>query len=217
MIISDPTRLLVDGKPCWVWPDGTVLPVIRGGDGPDEKEEEEQDPPPDPKDDDEDDDLSDEDDVEKLRTEAKKWKSFARKHERSAKTISKELEKVQRERMSDQEKAVEDARTEGELAGSRKAAESLVPAAFALAAGDRIDEKRLEAVVDGIDPTKFLNDDGQIDVERVKAFVDGIAPATGDEKKKWPDTGQGRREPGAKDPLEEGRARAARKYRKNDE
>lgn len=100
-----------------------------------------------------------------------KWKALSRENERKWKAASKELEDLRKSQMTDQEKALEDAKTEG-----RKAALSEVGTKLAKA------EIRVQATKAGIDvPTdyldlsRFLGDDGETDSEKVKEFVKSLA------------------------------------------
>lgn len=62
--------------------------------------------------------------------------------------------------------------------------------ALAAAAVGRVSAERLELVLDGIAPDRFVDEDGQVDQARVASFVDRYAetPAA-----RVPDLGQGRR------------------------
>lgn len=130
--------------------------------------------------------------------EAEKWKALSQKHEGRAKAnanAAKELEQAKLAALSDAEKAVEIARLEGRreafatLGG--QVIETTVTAALA---GRGIDAK---ALLDGIDTTRFITDDGNVDIEAVNAWVERIAPKPAEPQ--FPDLGQGRR--GSTTPL----------------
>lgn len=128
------------------------------------------------------------------------WRHQARKHESRAEgasdydQIKAERDELKAKHQTADEKAVEDAtRAAAETARTEeraKLAPRLVTAEFKAANGGRIPADKFTAVLDGIEPTKFLTPEGEVDTDKVQRFVDGIAPADG---KKWPDTGQGRR------------------------
>lgn len=128
------------------------------------------------------------------------WQHKARKHEGRVKemsdyeTVKAERDALKAKHQTADEKALEDAvsaATEKARAEERgKVATRLVTAEFRAANAGRIPAEKFAAVVDGIEPTKFLTADGEVDTDKVQQFVDGIAPADG---KTWPDTGQGRR------------------------
>lgn len=123
--------------------------------------------------------------------EAAKWKALARKHEERAKaneSAAKELEKVKAASMSDQEKAVEAARQEARAATLLEVAGERVADAVRLAAaGTDLD---VDALLDGLDRSRFVTDDGQPDADKVKGFVESIAPKA---PAAPPDLGQGAR------------------------
>lgn len=129
--------------------------------------------------------------LEKLQRESRKWEERAKANSAAA----KELEAAKLAALSDAEKAVEVARLEGRreafatLGG--QVIETTVTAALA---GRGIDAK---ALLDGIDTSRFLTEDGAVDVEAVNAWVDRIAPKPLEPT--FPDLGQGRR--GSTTPL----------------
>jgi hypothetical protein len=130
--------------------------------------------------------------------EAAKWRDLARKHEERSKanaTAAKELEQLRQQSMSDQEKAVAEAKAaglaEGLVAGAAKVAAAEVRAA---AAGRPID---VEALLEGTNLAVFIDDDGEVDRVKIARFVDGIAPKPDgtdqDIRHGFPDLGQGAR------------------------
>jgi hypothetical protein len=124
------------------------------------------------------------------------WKFHARKHEERATatadrdTIAAELAALKARTQTDEEKAVEAAKTAAKAEGRRELLPALVQAEFRAAAGGRLAKEQIEVILAPLDPTKFLTaDGGQVDTDKVQQYVDGIAPAG----KKWPDMGQGKR------------------------
>lgn len=109
MNIPDPTRVVIDDRPCWRFPDGTVLPVISGGDGSDDA-----DPDDDP--DDDDSSGSDRDTAAELRRE--------RTRNRRMRRQLKELDELRKERDELKKKDQTDSeRLTAELAEARTRAE----------------------------------------------------------------------------------------------
>ncbi len=84
------TRASIDGKPWWRYADGTLFPVVSGGDG------EGDDPPADPADPADPAEPNDPpaDPPADHKAEAEKWKALARKHEAQAKTNSDAAKKL---------------------------------------------------------------------------------------------------------------------------
>ncbi|MCX4685465.1 hypothetical protein OG401_14275 [Kitasatospora purpeofusca] len=102
--------------------------------------------------------------------EVEKWKALSRQNEQRWKTASKELEDLKAAAMSDQEKALADARTEGRQAALSEVGTSLAKA-----------EIRVQAATAGVtvpteylDLNRFLAEDGQADAEKVKSFIETL-------------------------------------------
>lgn len=140
------------------------------------------------------------------------WKHQARKHEDRVKTMSDyetlkaERDALKSKHLTDDEKAL-DAATTSAADKARAEVRSeyaarLVTAEFRAANSGRIPADKLTAVLDGIEPTKFLTADGEVDTDKVQTFVDGIAPT---KSEKWPDMGQGRRSQGDSKSVAAGR------------
>lgn len=133
--------------------------------------------------------------------EVAKWKAQARKHEERAKAnanAAKELERLKLESLDETGKAVEAAKAEGRAAALTEMGGKLVAAEFKVAAGGRID---VDTLLEGLDRSKFLNEDGDPDTDAITAWVQAIAPAqtepaaTADGFPAMPDLGQGSRQP----------------------
>ena len=114
-----------------------------------------------------------------LEAEVNKWKALSRKHEDKAKANAKaqqELDRLRQESMSEQERAVEAARQQAR-------SETL--------AGRDID---IDSVLDAVDLSKFLDDDGHPDTVKVGDWVERIAPLPETSATpKVPELGQGAR------------------------
>lgn len=134
--------------------------------------------------------------------EAKKWQGLARKHEDRAKSnaqASRDLDALKQSQMTDQEKAVSDAKAEARAATLREVGGRIVGAEFkAAAAGRIVNGKPLDVTnfVEGLNLSHYLTDTGEVDTDKVTTFLDGIAPkldtSTGSGHR-FPDLGQGNR------------------------
>lgn len=123
------------------------------------------------------------------KTEAEKWKDLSRKHEDRAKQnagLQKELDELRRSSMSDQEKAVDLARSEARNQALTEVGGRLAAAEIRVKAAGRLDDAQLATLVEGLNLAVFLTAEGEVDEAKVAAFVDGIAPA-----KSTDDTGSG--------------------------
>ena len=114
--------------------------------------------------------------------------------EKAAKAATAELEKLRKTTMSDQEKAIDAARTaaRAELM-AEVGAERVENAVRAATAGRNVDA---DALLDGLDRARFLTDDGKPDTQKITEWVDRIAPKGQTGKPPAKDIGQGAR-PGA--------------------
>lgn len=128
-----------------------------------------------------------------LEAEVEKWKELSRKNEERAKAnagAAKELEELKKTTMSDTDKAIEAARKEGATEAAKKAGARLVDAEVkAAAAGRKVD---VAALLEGLDRSRFLTEDGEPDTKAIEEWVEKVAP----EKGETPDLGQGSRNGG---------------------
>lgn len=155
------------------------------------------------------------------KAEAEKWKTTSRKHEDRAKQNAdkaKQFDDLKRSQMSDQEKAVDQARSDAKAEAAREFGARLVDAEVrAISAGRMSDEQRT-TLLDGLDRSRFLTDSGEVDADKVRVFVDAVAPAvpiapvlppTGGAR-----MGQGRRPASDGSTLASGRERYEQKHSK---
>jgi hypothetical protein len=116
-----------------------------------------------------------------LAAEVEKWKAQARKHEDRAKAnanAARELEQLRQQSMSDTEKAAAQAKAEGRAEALREvAAERVADAVRVAAAGRNVD---VDALLEGLDRTRFAGDDGIPDRDAIQAWIDRIAPKPDD-------------------------------------
>lgn len=139
------------------------------------------------------------------------WKAQSRKHESRVKALgtpdeikawraaSSELEKLRKASMGEQERAVAEAREQAAAEAGKAWAARLVAAEFRAATAGRVDAAELADVLDTLDLSKFLADDGGVNVEKVTQLASRITGnAGGGEAEQgaasgFPYIGQGRR------------------------
>lgn len=146
------------------------------------------------------------------------WKFQSRKHETTAKSRADyealkakaaQYDALEQASKTEHERALDDAKKEAKAEGEAAAAMALLPqlvkAEFKAAAAGRIvdaegrlDTKRLDALLEPLDMSRFVTDNGEVDTAKVLAFVDTAAPTNG-KANGFPDLGQGRRQ-GAPEP-----------------
>jgi hypothetical protein len=126
-------------------------------------------------------------DIRKALEHSRKWEDRAKANAKAA----EELEKLRQESMTEQERAVEAARTEARQQVLAEVGSSRVEDAVRVAlAGRPVDP---DALLEGLDRSRFLNDDGTPDRDGIAAWVDRIAPAPDPSKAPPADLGQGAR------------------------
>lgn len=115
------------------------------------------------------------------------WRHHARRHEQRVKDMADydqlKADKAKYDELisasqTEHEKAIEEARRQGASEAAAKAGDRLVEAYFHAAAVGRLDEDRVNALLDGIDRKRFLAQNGEVDTARVYAYVGNFAPAT---------------------------------------
>lgn len=126
--------------------------------------------------------------LESLTAEVEKWRDLSRKNEERAKGnagAAKELAELKRSGMSEMEAAVDKAREEGRAEALAATGGMLVKAEVrAQAAGRPLDA---DALLEGIDPARFLGDDFQPKQADIVAWLDKVAPV--------PEPGEGEADP----------------------
>lgn len=126
--------------------------------------------------------------AEKLTREARKWEDRAKQNT----TAANELEKLRKQSMTEQERAVATARDEATREVALRYGGRLVDAEVrAAAVGRAID---VPTLLEGLDRSRFLTDDGEPDVKAIEAWVDKLSPPPPEPAKPgFPDLGQGAR------------------------
>jgi hypothetical protein len=114
-----------------------------------------------------------------LQAEIDKWKAQARKHEQRAKanaSAAQQLEELRQQSMTEQERAVEQAKAAARSEVLAEVGASRVEDALRAALAGR--PVNVDALIDGLDRSRFLSEEGQPDRDGIAAWVDAIAPAS---------------------------------------
>jgi len=142
------------------------------------------------------------------------WKAQSRKHEGRANSMAdyselkakaEKLAEIEEANMTEQQKAVAAAAKDAREATLREVGSRLVDAQFTVAAAGRMDEERLKALLDGVDRSRFMKEDGTADADKVKSFVDSVAPAQKQQEQRH-EFGQGSRQGSTVPSVEAGAA-----------
>lgn len=133
-----------------------------------------------------------------LTAELAKWKELARKNEAKAKANAQavtELEKLKAAQMTDTDRAVQTARAEATVEARKSLGSRLVAAEVRVAAAGRPVD--VDTLLEGIDASKFLDDDGEPKATEIRDWIDKVAPAAATPQEPgrapFPDLGQGAR------------------------
>lgn len=114
--------------------------------------------------------------VEELIAERDKWKALSKKNEDNYKAASKERDDLKTAQMSDHEKALEAARTEGRTSALGEVSKDLVTKELALQAALKgVDLPNLEF----LDLDRFKGDDAKPNAETVKSFIESLPKKQG--------------------------------------
>jgi hypothetical protein len=89
--------------------------------------------------------------------------------------LESKLSEHERAAMSDQEKAVAAARDEGRAQALQTAGKRLAAAEFRAAAAGKV--PNIDAILEVIDPAKFISDDGEPNLEAINVMVTKLAAA----------------------------------------
>lgn len=129
-----------------------------------------------------------------LAAELEKWKAQSRKNEERAKAnaeAAKELERLKREALPEQERLIEEAKAQARAEALAEIGTSRVDDAVKLAAAGRPVD--VDALLEGLDRSRFLGENGQPDQAAIAAWVDRIAPTANQAAPTVVDLGQGAR------------------------
>lgn len=97
---------------------------------------------------------------------------------KEAKELRRELESVRLSSLSDAEKAVELARAETRQETLRAVGGRLVDAEVRAAAAGRLATEQVDALLEGLDRSRFITDDGDVDRDALASWVGRFAPST---------------------------------------
>lgn len=131
---------------------------------------------------------------EELAQQLDHWRTHAREQEKRAKenaSAAKELQQVRQQSMTDTEKAVAEAKVAGRAEAEAGFAQRLAAAEIRAALAGLIDDP--QSVVDDLNLSKYVTDDGQVDAKAVAALRERFAGLIGNRRPATPDLGQGNR------------------------
>lgn len=205
----------LDGRRVWFASDGTVVPYVGGGDGDDDIDDDDHDDDGADGTDGDDGDDGDDGYAESLaelanlahemglspaqlkgRLEAsKKWERRAKENKAEVNRLRSRGSNGSDDDSGDAEQVREQVRSEERTRFASRSVEMYLDAQ--VEAG-RITDEQADGLLDSIDPTKFIDDDGDVDTDKVKGLLKVIAkPGKGtqdDGTKGRLDSGQGRRQ-----------------------
>jgi hypothetical protein len=115
---------------------------------------------------------------------------------------------------SETDKAVSTAKAEAEKETAAKFAPRLVTQAFKAEAKGVLTKEQLDSLLEDLDLSKYLTNDGDVDEEKVTKKVSAFAPAKdeGNGRQQRRDLGQGPRKPADAKPGDAGRAAAQKRF-----
>lgn len=120
-----------------------------------------------------------------LEQQSEYWRHKARKHEDRVKQMgdydqlrqkADEYERLVTESQTQHERAVAEARRQGHAEALAAAGGQLVDQWFRAAAVGRLPEQSVDALLAGLDRSRFMNAQGGVDTDRVYALVNSVAP-----------------------------------------
>ncbi len=125
---------------------------------------------------------------DRLKRERKKYTDYD-----ALKTKAEQYDALMAESATDQERAVNDAKQQARSEVMAEVAAERVKAAITTATGGALTADDLAARLEFVNTAAFLADDGSVDTDKVSSFVATLAPPR--EPQRWPDFGQGKRDP----------------------
>lgn len=136
--------------------------------------------------------------------------------EKTARDQAKRIADLEAATQSETERAIAEAKDEGKAEARKDFAPRLVRAEFRAASAGRLDADRLGDLLEDIDLSRFLDEDGEVDAKKVAKKVDAWAPAEPVKPgKPKPDPRQGAGDGTAgKTPGDAGLAEAQRRFAK---
>lgn len=128
----------------------------------------------------------------KATAEAEQWKTLAQRHEKRARgnaDAAAELARIQRENQSEQDRIVADAQNAVRAELRQQFGAQLVRAEMRAASAGRLDTDRLDRLLERIDVTSFMEEDGTLKTADIASFVETVAPPPPPPPAVTPDTG----------------------------
>jgi hypothetical protein len=114
------------------------------------------------------------------------WKHQARKHEDRVKAMANydelksaydKYQELLTASQTEQEKAVAAARQAGAQEAMAQVGGQLVEQWFRSTVAGRLDDDRVNTILDGLDRRQFLGQNGSVDADKVRTFVEMLIPA----------------------------------------
>lgn len=90
---------------------------------------------------------------------------------KARRAAEKQLEDLRKAQMTEQEKAVAEAKAAGLAEAAKVAGPRLVRAEFRATAAGRVDKDTLDAYLEDVDLAKFVDDSGDVDAKAIEARV----------------------------------------------
>lgn len=173
MAPTDPHRItLPNGKPGWLWPDGRMHPVVSGGIDDGGSDDDGDDPNFNLIDDDDDEDV-DEEVPAKVREVLAKERKARREAEKRERAAARRIAEFEDRDKSETDRAVDAARDEGRKAALAETGQRLAAAEIRAALKGVVPDPR--AIVEDLNLSKYVTDDGDVDEKAVKALAEKYA------------------------------------------
>lgn len=128
--------------------------------------------------------------------QATDWEAEAKKWEKRAKengSAAKELNKLRQESMSETERAVSEAEERGRMAATSTFASRLARKEFDALAGRRNPDIDTDEVLEFMDLSKFVGEDGEPNLKNIQAAVERLVPEAPKEPGRQPSFDSGSR------------------------
>jgi hypothetical protein len=122
--------------------------------------------------------------TDRLKRETRKFRDYD-----SLKAKAEQYDSLAASVQTDQERAIAEAQEQAFNAAMGSVVPRLVRAEFKAAALGKLTGEQLETLLEDVDLTKYVDDDGEPDVDRIKRKVEALAPRTPP-----PSFGQGQRQ-----------------------
>lgn len=123
---------------------------------------------------------------EEWKAQASRQRQFGRTHEdrskdslKKATEAERELEKLRRASLTEGEQKAAEAYDRGKAETRAALGGRMVAAEIRSAAAGRVSADVLDAHLEALDPTRFLDESHEVDTARVRAWVDRVAPTGG--------------------------------------